>query len=538
MSKSSGTYLVGVCIISLLHVGCAQAQHVVKEEAVDSAEMMPLFERALGAYSYPVTTTVPEAQAYMDQGIQMMFSFAKGEAPQAFKAAQQMDPQCAMCAWGEAWSWGSYLNGRMSADDAPRAHAAIERARVLAGGTATRIEKALIEAMAVRYEPEHDADRRLQLDSLYAKTMAGLFKDYPDDLLIGTLYAEALMLLEPRRGMQDANDPDLKYVHEVLEHVLAQDISHPGACHLYIHATEATEVAGKAEACADVLGDAIPGASHMNHMPSHTYSQIGRWGDAVRANIQAWHSDLKAEVNEGFAIYPSHNLHMLLFAASMDGQGAVAIQAARDYGNLMKSGDFYLAMTLVRFGRFDEVLELDDIPVHPIMRGYWDFSKGYAHLKKGDLRKAKAYLDRVQHAAQTTPDSLTFRRHTADKLLGVLGGILEGEWLRKQGQPEKAIAVLEKTVALEDELAYDEPEPIIFSARSWLGSVFLEIGELPQAERVFREALEDHPNNGWDLYGLREALHAQGKHSEVETVQKQFQEAWARSDTWIRGPHF
>lgn len=78
----------------------------------------------------------------------------------------------------------------------------------------------------------------------------------------------------------------------------------------------------------------IPGASHLNHMSAHTWNQLGRWGDSTRANIEAWHSDQKAAIGEGFAIYPTHNLHMLLFAASMDGQRAVANQAAKDYTRL------------------------------------------------------------------------------------------------------------------------------------------------------------------------------------------------------------
>ena len=69
-------------------------------------------------------------------------------------------------------------------------------------------------------------------------------------------------------------------------------------------------------------------------MPSHTWNEIGRWGDSVRANLDAWHSDLKAAVGEGFAIYPEHNLHMLLYAASYDGQGAIAMRAGKDYAKL------------------------------------------------------------------------------------------------------------------------------------------------------------------------------------------------------------
>ena len=206
---------------------------------------------------------------------------------------------------------------------------------------------------------------------------------YPDDLDAATLYAEALFLLEPRRGTRDLNDANVKRLHGVLEKVLAADIRHPGACHLYVHATESTVRPEKAEACAEYLGNAIPGASHINHMPSHTWNEIGRWGDSVRANLQAWHSDLKAEFGKGLAIYPSHNLHMLLFAASMDGQGAIAIQAGKDYAKL--TGDtMYHVLTLLRFGRFDEIAALTERPEREISGGLWDFAQGYARLRDGE----------------------------------------------------------------------------------------------------------------------------------------------------------
>src|SRR5690606_28183962 len=118
---------------------------------------------------------------------------------------------------------------------------------------------------------------------------------YPDDLDAATLYADALFLLEPRRGTRDINDPRIKRLHAVLEGVLTRDPRHPGACHLYVHATESTIVPERAEACAELLGATMPAASHINHMPSHTWNRVGRWGDSVRANLEAWHSDLKAE---------------------------------------------------------------------------------------------------------------------------------------------------------------------------------------------------------------------------------------------------
>lgn len=509
----------------------------VSAQTADTSEPPALMRAALGDYDRPITTQSEEAQAYFNQGVQMMYAFAKGEAPLSFEESVRLDSTCAICSWGVAWSYGSYLNGPMRASDAPPAFAAIQRAKRLAPRSASPVERALIDAMATRYEPEHDAERRKSLDSLYASAMEDVARRYPNDLEAGTLYAEALMLLEPRRGRWSIDDPDVVRIHEELERVLDADITHPGACHLYIHATESTTEPGKASACAEYLGDAIPGASHINHMPSHTWNRVGRWGDAVRSNIQAWHSDQKAAFNQGFAIYPSHNLHMLVFAASMDGQGAVAVQAGKDYAKIVEGGIFYEVLALVRFGRFEDLLALEDTPSKPLFKGLWDFGRGYAHLRVGDPDNARVYLERMEAIVRDNPNE-SFRGHSAEDLLGITGRILEAELVRKDGDLDRAIALLEEAVIIEDGLRYDEPEPLNFSARHWLGSVLLEAGRPATAEAVYRAALEDHPKNGWCLFGLRDALEQQGREADAAEVNAQFEEAWGRSDTWIRNSVF
>ena len=523
-------------LLSVLAAGPSGAQEVEYPAGFD--EEATYYPDALGPLTRAVTTKSPRAQQFFDQGVQMMYAFTPLRAARSFRQAQREDPDCAMCYWGEAWAWGPYLNGGMGPDDAPRAHENIVKAMELAPKHANDVERALIEAMAVRYVEEHDNDSRKMLDSAYARAMADVFERFPHDLEVGTLYGESLMLLEPRRGRWDIEKPAVRKIHGILEAVLAMDIEHPGACHLYVHATEPTVKPEKAEDCADHLGPSIPGASHIQHMPSHTYNRVGRWGDAVRGNLAAWHSDLRAEEGTAWAIYPSHNLHMLLFAASMDGQGAIAIQAAKDYGKIVASGNFYEAMTMLRFGRFDEILELEDPPDGGIQRGFWDFSRGYAYLRADEAGRASTYLERVRRAAEKTPASETFRGHSAADLLGVVAGILEAEILRHEGEAERAVEVLNAAIELEDGLRYDEPEPLNFSARHWLGDLLLELGHHQDAEEVFEAALEDHPRNGWSLFGLEAALRAQGRMQEADEVNVRFQEAWARSDTWIKGAVF
>jgi tetratricopeptide (TPR) repeat protein len=496
------------------------------------AEPIPLYTTGLGPFTRKISSNNREAQAFFDQGFQMMFAFAKLDAVRSFRESWKRDPDCAICHWGEAWAWGSYLNGPMSAEHAPFAYAAAKKALALRDN-ATAVERDLIDAIQPRYVKDFDPKKRVDQDKAYAEEMRKLHEKYPNDLDIATLYADALFLLEPRRGTRDINAPNVQRLHGVLERVLTRDPKHPGACHLYVHATESTVRPDKAEACAAFLGNTIPGASHINHMPSHTFNEVGRWGDSVRANLQAWHSDLKAEFGEGFAIYPDHNLHMLLYAASMDGQGAIAMQAGRDYAK-RTNDTMYEVLTMIRFGRFDEVLEVKKRPEREVPGAVWDFAQGYAHLKKNQEDFARLYLGRVQKTASTS--KAEFRGHSAKNLLGVLAGILEGEIARARDDLPGAIKAFEAAVAADDALDYDEPEPLPFPARHWLGAALLEAKRYADAERVYRDDLADHPHNGWSLLGLQQALKAQGKSDPA--VDEDLERSWSRADTWIRASRF
>ena len=493
-----------------------------------------LYKTAMGPFKRPISSRNSEAQAFFNQGFQLRYAFARPEAVRSFREAETRDAECAICYWGEAWAWGSDLNWTMSAEEAPFAYAAIQKAIALAPAHATPIEQALIQAMSVRYVAHFDPARRVDQDRAYADAMKKVVDAYPDDLDAAALYAEALLLLEPRAGRRDLASPNVQRILGVLEPALGKDLHHPGACHLYIHLTEATSEPGRASACAEFLGRSIPGASHINHMPSHTWTQVGRWGDAVRASLDAWHSDLKSLVGEGVAIYPWHDLHMLVFAASMDGQGAIAVQAGRDYSRMTKNPT-YLLLTLVRFGRFEDILVDLSTRTQGLISGpVWDFAQGYAQLRAGNRAAARTHLTALMSAVNTS--TAQFGANSAKALFGVLAGILDGEIALAGADRAAAITAFEKAVAIEDALVWDEPEPLPFSARHWLGPVLIEARRPADAETVYRQDLERHPKNGWSLLGLSQALAAQGKQS--REVTEEFERAWARSDTWIRSSRF
>jgi tetratricopeptide (TPR) repeat protein len=194
----------------------------------------------------------------------------------------------------------------------------------------------------------------------------------------------------------------------------------------------------------------------------------------------------------------------------------------------------YHVLTLVRFGRFDEIPAITSRPKPDVPGGFWDFARGYAHLRNNEIDFANVYLARVLKTAESSKEM--FRVNAAKNLLGTVGGILEGEIQRAEGNLNGAIAAFERAVALEDALPYDEPEPLPFAARHWLGAALLEARRYADAERVYREELQDHPHNGWSLLGLQQALAGQGRTS--PEIDDDLKASWARSEVWIRSSRF
>ena len=509
------------------------AQHAEGALPHDFDEPIRLYTVGLGTLTHPISSSSTEAQAYFDQGFQLMYGFARAEAGRSFREAQKRDAECAICYWGEAWVWGPYISEGRTPEHESRAYAAIRKALAVAGAHANAKEKAFIEAMAVRYTDRFETARGAEADRAYARAMARVAEAYPDDLDAATLYAESLFLVLPRPGAFDIKDPDVARLLKVLEGALEKDIRHPGACHLYVHTTELTSEPQRAEPCVEYLGNSIPGASHINHMPAHTWTRVGRWGDAVRASLQAWQSDQRAAKGEGFLTYPAHDLQMLVYAASFDGQSAPAISAARGIARL--TGDpMYLALALVRFGRFDQVATMGERPAAEIPAGMWDFAHGYAALRAGNVQIARHDLDRISSTARSS--KAVFKFHTAKVLLGTVGAILEGEIDRAGGDLKTAITAFERGVTLGDSIVIDDPEPLPFPARHWLGAALLDAGRFADAERIYREDLERHPHNGWALLGLQQALKGQKKGS--SDVDADLRANWTRADTPIKSSRF
>ena len=547
--------LLGV-LGSLALAGCGGAADVQSDadpaQSVAQRAGAPLFE-GMGDYHMPITTADPDAQRYFDQGMVLAFGFNHAESIRSFRAAQTLDPGCAMCFWGEALATGPNINvtsnGKAIMTPAERAdaRAAIDQALALTDGLTPK-ERDWIQALDQRYDGQADTPRD-PLDRAWADALAEMAARYPNDTTVTSVYAEALMNTMPWDywGPNGEAKPDTQAVIASLEAVMEADPDHPLALHLYIHALEASSNAAKAELAADRLANLVPGSGHLVHMPSHIYFRVGRYQDSALANIRAAEVDEAyiAQCNaQGFypALYYPHNIHFLWASATMQGQSALSLDSARrvvanvrvEQVEQFPTIQFFRTvpmLSLVRFAKWEEILAEPE-PYEPFSfaRAIWHYGRGVAHAALGDTEAALAELAAIEQLEPDVDEIFMGNVYPARDLLEIAKSLLRGEMAYRAGDAANAVLAFEEAVTLQDALPYTEPPFWYYPTRQSLGAALLASDRVDEAQAVFEADLEQYPMNGWSMFGLAEALRRQGDEAGAEQMTARFETVWQFAD--------
>lgn len=534
------------------------AQPAAPPEVIPGATLL----EGLGDHSFPVTTSHPEVQRWFDQALMLTYGFNHDAAERSFLRATQLDPQCAMCWWGASLVLGPHVNAAMDPANNERAWARLQKAVALAPQASER-ERQFIEALSARYAENPPEDRRA-LDEAYAAATRRLVAQRPDDLDAAVFHAEALMDLQPW-DYYDANLAPKGNTAEVvstLESVMARGPDHAGALHLYVHAVEASANPERGVAAADRLRTLIPASGHLVHMPAHIYARVGRWHDAVTANERAIEADdayLAMCRGNTQGVYPlgyvPHNHHFLWFAASMEGNSALARKAAAmtaqrtNIPDLMRKPGFaglqHFSMTpwfeRVRFGRWDEIRGIPNpAPDLPYVTAIWHYAQGMAAVRQDRDADAKTHLAALRTlAADPVMDTLTvWDRYPLTHAANIAERTLSAEVAAAAGDHDAAIRALREAVAIEDRIPYDEPPGWHAPVRHSLGAALLDAKRPSEAETVYREELRRNPGNGWSLHGLAQSLKAQGRLQDAAPVERDLADAWRHADVKLVASRF
>ena len=501
----------------------------------------------LGSVHRTVTTRSPEAQKFFDQGLALTYGFNHDEAARSFARAAELDPSCALCFWGAAYTLGPNYNVPMLADRAGAAWEAIQAAQKNAAA-ASDVEKGLIAALAKRYSgPTYIEPPAMQpFNEAFALAMNEVAGRFPEDLDVQTLAAEAAMNVNPWKlwaadGEPAAGTPEIV---ARLENVLSRDPQHAGANHYYIHAVEASKHPEKAVPSADRLPQLVPAAGHIVHMPAHIYQRVGRYADASRANAAAVQADeaylAKVKAPGYYPMYTAHNHGFLAYSAAMEGRSEVSLSAARGAATAMPRDmvcgmpgmDFFLSeplLVLVRFGRWEDVLK-EPAPdaKYQVLTALHQHARGMALAATGKLDEARAAVQAIRATQAALPNELLAGLNEGRLVLDLAATVVEARIAEAARAPE-AITLWKSAVALEDKLAYNEPADWFYPTRHYLGALLLDRGNAKEAEAVYRDDLARNPDNGWALFGLAKALRAQRKAAAAQT-DVAFQRAWKDAD--------
>jgi tetratricopeptide (TPR) repeat protein len=552
--------LLGIIVIA----SCASLTPLVERQA--TAPELPGF----GVVQMTVTTEAPAARHWFLQGMQQAYAFNEKEAVRSFKAALAQDPQCAACAWGVAWQLGPNINAVERGD----LREALRYARLAQsmGGNTTPLERALIDAMVVRYADEGNApgavlpqsamcgsggtSKAHPLDIAYAMQLRVIADTYPDDADAVSLYAEAEMVATRDDWWNQKTGKPAGRIGEVadrLEHALSKNTDHTGLNHYLIHVVDAPGEAQRAVAAEDRLGSLAPQAPHLVHMPSHTYVHVGRYADATRVNQAALSAqqDLNARLETlGFAQtknWNGHNRHFLWFATLMQGRGDLALETARRLAASAATsttpwGEYQRGLpllTLVRLARWGDVLE-ETAGAGAAERtpGTFEYARGIALARTGRVAETEVMVvsldERVRAARVAAKPDDDFAKMMAERL-ATLSSQLKAEVAFARGDVNEALAAEREAIRAEEAMG-GEPPLLGGGSQVALGDLLLRARRYSEAEAAFRAALALQPGDGWALRGLQVAVAAQNRSAEAQQVQAEWARAWQEADVALRPP--
>ena len=550
--------------ISIFLFGCTKSEN--NNEMASKPIRHAILVEGTGTYSRKITTDSGLAQKFFDQGLRYAWAFHFPESIASYQQAAVHDPSHPMIYWGMAHAIGPNPNSRYSRmPDDPKGEGlkAINKAMSLIEN-ANPMEKEMILALHILYDKESISDDNLR-DEAYMEAADVLQQKYPTDPDIVSLYAESYMNIGRWDYWEKDGTPKsaTSKVANALESVLESSPNHTGANHLHIHLLEASQEPERALGSADRLEATMPIVGHVVHMPAHIYVRVGQYNKAIDSNMRSVKADSEFLQIWGdlpfpdigtyplsAKIHPPHAIDFIKYAATVQGNYKVAINAAKKMEALMDSSNVgaVRAQTGIAgpwlvnkiFGKWDELLDTKPaVTGTPYLDGIWSYSIGSTYVAKGLLSKAKQELDNIKSILSLEDvDQYRVGANPVSVVLKLAELALIGEIHEAEGDLESAIEAYSAAVVIEDQNNYTEPPSWLQPMRHYLGAALIDANDPIKAEVVFRRDLSWHKNNGWSLFGLWKSLEMQGKSEEAEQIFNDYEQSWVDSDVILTRSRF
>lgn len=464
----------------------------------------PLLLPGLGYAGVEPDTQNNDAIAWFKQGVRLVWAFDEAEAIRSFQMAQQIDPGCALCFWGEAWARGPTINLRPRNEEVDAARKAASRAAELGGRLGGR-DRLLVDAMLIRTKGDkgfvHEA---------YAARLESAALRMPQDDLVNILAADARMASQMPSAFKPGSLTQL-----LLERVIARNPEHGGAIHYYIHLTDWIDRSYLAVPHAERLGRIAPAASHLVHMPSHSFYGVGRYRDAAAVNVAAIAADraFVRRVRPPASNYRTgllaHNMHFAMNSALIRGDGGTALATADQYRAAYgtESGFGYKLLGSATFfaaGLHGEVSDVLALPAEksPLSNALRHYARGEAMARRGDAGGVRQEAQAIA-GILASDQSAALGSKTAEALVKVTQHVLDGRAAMLAGDPKAAADAYFKGMQVQVAANFSSDPPLFwYPVRRSYAAALLAAGDPARAREHLHATLKRWPNDPLTLYAL------------------------------------
>ncbi len=534
--------LLSVLLLTFAHE--AQAQTAGNETRPDASR--------LGTIHFP-TSGAEAAQPHFLRGVLLLHSFEYARAADAFREAQQIDPDFAMAYWGQAMT---YNHPPWIQQDREPARAALDRlaptSEARRAEAPTAREKAYLETVEILYGEGPKARR----DTLYAEAMEQLAGRFPDDTEARAFYALSLL------GLSQGERSHRSYMRAgaMALRIFREHPRHPGAMHYAIHAFDDPVHAPLGLPAARSYAQIAENAAHAQHMVSHIFLALGRWDEVVAANEKATKAVAQTTdfaAGSGRSRWPcGHNAKWLLYGYLQQGRPSAArelfgecraVQEEHpDWRSPRSSVATMRAMLAVDTpkgpegsnGRETLRLEVDTTGFGLSAKHEVNLADGLLAARQGSLAAATSALEAMtarrekKMAARAAGASPT----TSLRRAQIMERVLRARILAAKGDREGAVEELRRAVAVQERLPIPfGPPQVVKPPSELLGEVLLALGKPAEAARAFRHALERTPRRPRSLLGLARAHAAAGEPERATETYRKLLAIWDQADPDLPG---
>ncbi len=484
----------------------AEAAHPDGHDHSDKAA--PKSAQLLEGYGnggFAVTGASPAAQAFFSNGMELAAAFAHKASIVAMEEAVRLDPACAMCHWGLAYAAGPTINYGKGWPERKKLYAMLGTAADLANKSGTKRERDLIGVFRKRYLPGAKIAMR---DATFAKDMQKLVRKYPGDNTIAVLAADAII----QAMAEDNYKAEAMKAVGLLETVLARAPNDTPAIHFYIHATEIAGVPARAEPYADKLGGLAPRASHLVHMPSHTFYWVGRYQDAATVNHRAVELGKDNAIRLGMTEpdgvwglpYHAHNVIFGLGGALMAGDTKIGLELGRPLVDRSQGQEkAHPVMQLLSAAGYFALARFDDPaavlarpkPKLPYLTAAWHYARGEVFAKQGDRAGLKAEIAALKAFPAADPKA---ESKAPDQMIQIVRLVLTGRLAMAEGRWADAQAAFRSAAEIEetpDFMQFADPPAFWYPVRRDYAAALLAAGDKAGALRELDASLKLRPKD-------------------------------------------